>query len=334
MILRYAHLRHQPAAFQAVTGLPVATFDALGPHLWPVFQAAEVTRLTTRPPGTPPRQRALGAGHPFALEWRDQVLLTLVWLRLYPPHPVLGYLFGVSHGTVERTLPRVLPVLEQVGQASLQQALAALADPARQQRRRQRRPLDVLLRETPALAVVIDTFEQRIQRPQGQHETGPRAGRRVADDFYSGKKKQHTRKTQVAVDEATGLLVDVPASVPGPTNDLTVLKGSGLLPRLPPGVGGLGDLGYVGLHALAPGVPTATPRRKPRNQPRPPADVAYNTAFARRRVVVEHTIGRLRRFQSLTHTDRHHGRWHTARTRAVAGFVNQQLRQQLPYGAW
>ena len=42
----------------------------------------------------------------------------------------------------------------------------------------------------------------------------------------------------------------------------------------------------------------AAPRRKPRGQPHPPEDVAYNTAFARRRIVVEHSIGRLRRYQA------------------------------------
>ena len=54
-----------------------------------------------------------------------------------------------------------------------------------------------------------------------------------------------------------------------------------------------------------PDVVVATPRRKPRGQPRPPEDVAYNTAFAQRRIVVEHSIGRLRRYQALSQTDRH-----------------------------
>ena len=62
--------------------------------------------------------------------------------------------------------------------------------------------------------------------------------------------------------------------------------------------------------------PAQTPRRKPRGQPRPPEDVVYNRHFARRRVIVEHTIGRLRRFQCLSQTDRHH-RQHREPRRAV-----------------
>ena len=113
----------------------------------------------------------------------------------------------------------------------------------------------------------------------------------------------------------------------GKTADITLLKGSGLLARLPAGVGALGDLAYVGIAEAHPAGLGAAPRRKPRGKPRPEADIAYNRAFARRRVVVEHTIGRLRRYAALTQPDRHHRRGHTARVRAAAGLVNRQLRR-------
>jgi hypothetical protein len=184
-----------------------------------------------------------------------------------------------------------------------------LPDPGK----KHRRTLDVLLADTPDLAVIIDTFEQAVQRPTTPTE---------ADTYYSGKKKQHTHKTQVAVDETTGRVVDVSATVPGPTADLTLLTVSGLLDRLPTGVGGLGDLAYVGMAALHPEGLGATPRRKPRGKPRPPEDVLYNRAFARRRIKVEHTIGRMRCFQAVMQRDRHH-RQHTGRVSAVAGLVNR-----------
>lgn len=321
MIARYATLSHHPGIFLSLTGLRLDEFAALVDDLLPRYQEAEVARLSQSTPERPVRQRAIGAGHPFALDVRDQLLLTVVWLRQYPTHPVLGYLFGVSHGTVERILPRVLPLLEQDGQAQLAAARVALHDPARRLRRRSRRQLADVLTDVPELVVVLDTFEQRVQRPQGRHDDG----RRVADAYFSGKKKQHTLKTQVALDPETRKFIDVPASVPGPTHDLTLLQQSGTLDRLPPDVGAGGDLGYVGLDKVAPDRPTVTPRRKPRKQPRPPADVAYNTAFASWRVRVEHGIGRLRHYQALTQTDRHHRRHHTSRTRAVAGLANRQL---------
>ena len=325
MILRYEQLRHHPAVFQSVTGLRLREFNAVVTAVLPRYQVAEVARLSQPTTRRPQRQRAIGAGNTFALDVRDQVLLTVGWLRVYPTYPVLGYLFGVSTGAVERTLPRLLPVLEQLGQASMDRALAAVDDPARRLRRRSRRQLDDVLRDVPELAVVIDTFEQRVQRPQGSTQDGTR----VADAFYSGKKKQHTLKTQVAVDDETGRIVDVPDSVPGPTADLTVLKHAGLLERLPPGVGGLGDKAYIGGEKVVPGVAVATPRRKPRGQPQPSEDVAYNTAFSQRRIIVEHSIGRLRRYQALSQTDRHR-RGHGGRVRAVAGLVNRQLQRRFP----
>jgi hypothetical protein len=270
----------------------------------------------------------MGAGHPFALDMRDQVLLLLVWLRPYPTSAVLGYLFGVSEAAVTRIRARVLPVLEAAGLETMQEARARLAQVAQAHRERpphSRRGLDDVLRDVPELVVVFDTFEQRVQRPQGTDADG----KRHADAFYSGKKKQHTLKTQVGVAQPTGELLDVPESVPGPTHDLKLLERSGALAQVPDGMGATGDLGYVGMDKVAPAhVPTATPRRKPRNQPRPPADIAYNTAFARERVVVEHSIGRMRHYQAITYPDRHHRQHHAPRTRAIAGLANRQLRHR------
>ncbi len=303
MILRYHHLTRHPAIFRAMTGLTMAAFAALAADVLPAYAAAAQARLAR-----PDRRRAVGGGRAFALPPRDQLLLAVVWLRRYPTNQVLGYLFGVSEPTARRAVARLVPLLEAAGQATMR-----LPNPGRGHRL----GLDALLCETPGLAVLVDTFEQRVQRPRDRAD---------ADTSYSGKKKQHPRKVQVAVDEDSGAVADVADSVRGPTADLAVLRASGLLDRLPPGVGALGDLAYLGLAAAHPGGLGATPRRKPRGRPRPPEDTAYNRAFARRRITVEHTIGRLRRYDALTQTDRHHRRDHTARVRAVAGLVNRHLR--------
>src|SRR5215210_4851534 len=301
MILRYERLQRFPTVFKSMTGLHLAHFDDLITDMRPRLVAAEQTRLSR-----PTRTRAIGAGHPFELDPRNQVLLTVIWLRLYPIHEVLAYLFGVSDSTVSRTIARVLPLLEASGKDTRR-----MPDPGR----KRRRTLDALLANTPDLVVVIDTFEQPIQRPQE---------RKVADTYYSGKKKRHTLKSQVAVDEETGQVVDVPESALGPAADIKVLEESRLLERLPPGVGAIGDLAYVGIDKLHPAGLGAAPRKKPRGKERPAEDVCYNRAFSKRRIGVEHTIGRMRRYQSITQADRNHRQHHTARVRAVAGLVNRQ----------
>jgi hypothetical protein len=218
MILQYPNRTHHPAVFRALTGLSVAQFDALCADALPHSHEAERVRHTR-----PDRPRALGGGSQFTLPVRDHLLLTVVWLRVDPTYPVLGYLFGVSEFVAQRALKRVLPVLAAVGLDTMR-----LPDPGRGQRR----TLEDLLRDTPDLAVLSDTYEQPVQRPEQRAQ---------ADRSYSGKKKMHTVKTQVVVDERDQRIVDVSAGEPGPTADVTMLRHSGLLARLPEGVGVLGD---------------------------------------------------------------------------------------------
>jgi DDE superfamily endonuclease/Helix-turn-helix of DDE superfamily endonuclease len=308
MILRYGFLSQHPRVFRAMTGLEVVAFRALYAELLPAFADAERARLSRRP-----RRRAIGAGRRFDLGPRDQLLATVVWLRQYPTNEALAYFFGVSDSTASRAIARWLPLLAQAGKDAMR-----LPDPGRKHRRQ----VDALLCDQPELVVLIDTFEQPVQRPRDRAE---------ADGFYSGKKKRHTLKVQVAVDEITGLVVDVADSAPGPTADITLLRDSTLPARLPASVGLGGDLAYVGADKLHPRGLAATPRRKPRGWDRPPGDVAYNRAFARRRVIVEHTIGQMRRYQALTQVDRHHRKNHSQRVRAAAGLVNRRLARWVAY---
>ena len=307
MIMRYPYLTQHPTVFLKMTGLHVSEFDALVRDVLPAFVAAETRRLER-----PKRQREPGGGRTPDLDGRDQLLLTVVWLRVYPTHEVLGYLFGVSDSTVSRVITRVLPLLEQAGRDTMR-----LPDPGR----KRRRSLDEVLHDTPELAVVIDSFEQKVQRPKVADER---------DDWYSYKKRSHTVKSQLAVDEETGRIVDIAASVKGRIHDLTVLKQSHLLERLPDGIGALGDLGYQGIRDLHP--LAACPRKKPwgKAKPRPPEDIVYNRAFSQRRIVVENSINRLRRYQALAQPDRQHRQQHTARVCAVAGLVNRQFSHRMP----
>src|SRR5262245_58577191 len=298
MIGRLDNLRKHPTVFRHLTGLTVAVFDELAAEVVPAVEAAH--RRTLDRPG---RQRAIGGGDDFDLPTADQVLLTVIWLRQYPTNEVLGFLFGVSDSTASRARARCRPALERAGKDTMR-----MPDPGAARRKR----LPALLADTPGLAVVIDTFEQRTQRPKRRQRA-----------YYSGKKKAHTLKSQVAVDEESGRFVDVSDSAPGRWADIKLLRESRVLGRLPAGVGALGDLGYVGidgLHELG-----ACPRRKPRGKSRPPEDVRYNRAFSRRRVVVEHGLSRLRRFRAVTDVNRHGRKGHAARVRAAAGLVNRML---------
>lgn len=300
MIMRYKHLSQHPKVFAKVTGLSVSDFDTLVDDLLARYVAAEDQRLQR-----PNRQRDIGAGRKFELDARDQLLLVVVWLRIYPTGDVLGYVFGVSAPTVSRIQARVLPLLEEAGRDTMR-----LPDPGRKRRRQ----WSELLHMIPELTVVVDTFEQAVQRPQAPDD---------ANTYYSGKKKMHTLKSQVSVDAHTGYICAIADSVRGPTADIKVLEDSGLLKALPDAVGVAGDLAYIKLRKLR--TNGYAPHRTPRGKPRPVADVIFNRVFSHFRIIVEHTIGQMRRFQALSQRDRHHRRFHTARTCAVAGLVNRRL---------
>jgi hypothetical protein len=339
MLVRYSQLKLHPNVLHSLTGLRPVEFEQLIQDVRPLFVAAENKRHIRAD-----RMRAIGAGHPFTLPMQEQILLTLIWLRVYPTYEVLGFLFGITHSTVSRLLTRVLPILAQAGRDTMR-----MPDPGRKHRRN----FDQLLSDLPEFAVVIDSFEQRIQRPQIRDGATP-SERKVkgkeADKWYSGKKRGHTIKSQVGVDLHSGLICDVSGSVRGPTADIRLLRAlgaSGLMKRLPQGVGGEGDLAYVGIDKLHPSGLGYTPRRKPRgadkhrprgqDRERPAEDIEYNKAFAQRRVVVEHTLCRVRCYQSLTQTDRNHShrkeriQQHTYRVQAICGLINRKMQSRLPY---
>ena len=302
MIARLDHRRQQPAVFRHLTGLTPAVFEALAAEVVPAVEAAPRRTLDR-----PDRKRAVGGGDAFDLSTADQVRLAVIWRRQYPTNEVLGFRFGVSDWNGSRPIARCRPVLEQAGKDTMR-----MPDPGRGQRKR----LPAWLRDTPGLAVVIDSFEQRTHRPTRRQRA-----------YDSGNKKAHTLKSQVGVDEESGRFVDVSDSVPGPWADMKLLKKSRLLKRLPTGVGGIGDLAYVGIADVHPEGLGASPRRQPRGKERPPEDRRYNRAFSRRRIVVEHAIGRWRRFRAVAQVNRHRRAGHAARVRAIAGLVNRMLDQ-------
>ncbi len=57
----------------------------------------------------------MGGGGQSRLGHRDQLLLAVIWLRRYPTHETLGYVFGVDATTVGRILSRVVALLAQNG---------------------------------------------------------------------------------------------------------------------------------------------------------------------------------------------------------------------------
>jgi hypothetical protein len=135
-----------------LTGATNDEFEKLYRQTYPVWQQQEQERLSR-----PNRQRAIGGGRKYELKFREQLLMTLVWLRLYLNTEALGYFFGVNKSTVSRNTRRVLAALRVVGDRTL--------DRPEPPHRGQGKNLAQALAEYPDLSAIVDATEQAVQRP-------------------------------------------------------------------------------------------------------------------------------------------------------------------------
>jgi DDE superfamily endonuclease len=303
----YESLVRSPRAFRSLTGMSPAEFESLlRAFLTAADRLREANRSTRR---GKPRQRAAGAGHPHRHDSRHRLLMALVWLRVYPTYELLGFFFGLHKRNAQLNVRDALAVLDTLDDFPFDR-------PGRD--RKKRGSVTEVMAAFPVVGVIIDSKEQRVNRPQGYDAQKP---------YYSGKKKTHTVKTQVVVDPS-GRIESVGDSVPGGANhDLALLCGSGILEQLEEGEGAMVDKGYVGVKNYYPDVPVVIPFKASRNHPLTDEQKSYNREVARYRIVVEHTMAQLNRFTVLRQVFRGQQRGrHGQVARVVARLVNRRLR--------
>ncbi len=306
-MLDFDCLARKPAAFRSLTGLTPAEFGALLADFGPAYRRRRAAADATRRDRLP-RRRAPGAGGRYALDLRRRLLLALVWLKVYPTYEVLGLLFGLDEGNALRNARDVLEVLETLDDFPFD---------GPPEGRPRARSLAAVMDAYPAVRLVIDTKEQRVYRPGGGHQR--------QKPFYSGKKKAHTPKTQVAVGPA-GLIESISPGAPGSVHDVNLLRQTGLLGRLGQGEGAMPDRGYEGAGHGHGGVPPALARKDRKARPLTEEQRAENRRISRYRVVVEHAIAQLNRFTVLRQPYRGSRLRHNQVTRAVAVLVNRRTR--------
>jgi hypothetical protein len=302
-------LAAKPPAFVSFTGLTPEQFRALADDFEPHYRRHRASTASTR--RGPRRRRAPGAGHPYAHDLRGRLLLTLVWLKVYPTYEVLGLLFGLDKGNARRNVLDILEALDTFDDFPFDRPDA---DPAR----RPRRSAQEVMSAFPQVRLVIDSKEQRVQRPGGPHDR--------QKPYYSGKKRAHTLKTQLGVSPC-GLIESLSPSVPGSVNDVRLVRETGLLGRLAEGETGLTDKGYEGADKGERVGVLVLPKKDRKKNPCTEEDKARNRLIARHRIVVEHVIAQLNRFTVLRQVWR--GKRvlrHSQVVRVVAVLVNRRTR--------
>ncbi len=312
-MLDYDLMSRRPSIFRDLTGMSQAEFDALHER----FAAAERERraaAATNAKGQP-RRRAAKAAEAHRHDARGRLLMALFWLRCCPTYEVLGFFFGGLHRrNAQLNVRGVLAVLDVMHGFDF--------DRPGPGRRRLSSPAEVMA-AFPAVRLVVDAKEQRVQRPGGAYE--------VQRPFYSGKKKCHTVKTQFAV-APDGRIESVSDTHPGgATHDAALLLKTGLLDALDHagGEAAMVDKGYVPVRKHLPDRPLVIPAKATRNHPLTDEQKAANQVIASYRIVVEHTIAQVNRFTALRQVFRGHAAHHPTRhsqvVRVVAGLVNLRV---------
>jgi hypothetical protein len=280
-----------PKAFRRLTGLDPATFRALLPSVEQAWLDAQ--RRHRHRPG---RRRRPGAGPKFTLRVADQLLVLLIYYRTYISHVFLGFLFAVDDATICRTLRRIEPLLAGIFRI-----------PERR----------VHLQDDEIRELFFDGTERPTRRPTKRQRR-----------CYSGKKKRHTLKNQVVVvrkrkragrakaGRAQRRRLRVAAlspTAPGKMHDKKLYDRTRTV--VPPGVARLGDTGYQG-------TTLRTPVKRQRGQQLSRRQRRGNRRLSRRRIAVEHGIGKMKIWRIAAERYRNPTRRHTLVLKNVAGLHN------------
>lgn len=306
MVLSYKQLCGRASSFRNLVGISVQEFDELYERFEPLWEQAETERLSRKD-----RRRALGAGRRYKLSLPDQLLMVLLWLHLYLNMDTLGFFFGVHKSAISRNSRRVLKVLRQLGEDTLWWS----EPPGKYEGR----TLEEALAVFPDLLTILDIMETPVERPGDAEQQ---------KQHFSGKKKAHTRKTGVFVNEH-GYIRGVTRSRPGRMHDLTVFRESGVLPALPLESVKVGDKAFEGLDQDLPEHRIAVPHKAHRNQPLGEAERWANRDVSRQRIVVENTICELKHFKVLVDRFRQTAECLDDAVRAVIALVNPRIQRRL-----
>ena len=167
----------------------------------------------------------------------------------------------------------------------------------------------------PGFLSFIDSTEQPIPRPVDKDR------RKM---YYSlGKKKRHTVKNQLMVNNR-GYILHKAAHKKGKRHDYDVYRNNH--PLTPKQVVNVLDLGYLGVETDFPEQLSALPYKKKRNQEElSQEEKEYNKIHSKKRIVIEHTICRLKKYRIMNDVFRNRLRKYDRISDIVSGLINYRM---------
>ena len=176
-MLSYERLSKKPLLFKSFTGLDVKEFDNIyEKEITKRYHKHEIKRLSKRKD----REREIGAGRHFKLDIKNRFLMLLVYYRLYITYTLAGFLFDLDQSNVCRDIQKI---------ESLIRKCVPIPQKTYKITKRLKTPEEVE-KYFPGFLAFTDCTEQQIPRPEDK---------RRRKMYYSGKKKRHTVKNQLTV---------------------------------------------------------------------------------------------------------------------------------------
>ena len=151
--------------------------------------------------------------------------------------------------------------------------------------------------------LLLDATEQEV--------TGP------SREYYSGKKKRQTIKTEIIVERQSAKIVQISDPFPGRVHDITMRRKSD---PIPPSRSVYGDGGYQGMqkeHANF-----KLPKRKPRGKPQTKEGLKHNKSHMAIRNLIERKFHEMKIFKILSHIYRNSKGSYAIKMAIIAGIVN------------
>ena len=221
-------------------------------------------------------------GRPYGVgSLENHLLCILIYYRTYTTQLFIGFYFGVDDATVCRTIKRLEPLLSQIIKIK-------------------REPV---LKEKALKTLLVDATEQGV--------TGS------SREYYSGKKKRQTIKTEIIMERQSGKIVQVSKPFPGREHDITMRRKSD---PIPPSRSIYGDGGYQGMQKEHSNF--KLPKRKPRGKPHTEEALKHNRSHRAIRNPVECKFRELKIFKILSHIYRNSKGSYAIKMAIVAGIVN------------
>lgn len=195
----------------------------------------------------------------------------------------LGFLFSVDASTICRCINRLEKIVAKKIHIKI----------------------DKELTEDQVKDLLLDCTEQIIQKPKKKQKK-----------YYSGKKKQHSIKTEIHC-ALNGNIVHVSRSYPGRIHDFSIRKTGHPLSKDTRDYADSGYQGLVDIHQNS-----FIPYKRSKHNTLTHAKKSYNKALSKIRVTVEHKFRQIKIFQIFSQKYRNSLSSYNIKFNIIAGIVN------------